>query len=158
MLLIKNGRFHISNASFVLPDNTYLVTMDSEGVWENGIEITNREEQFHIIIRGFQDKRRGADFFMFLDEAEPPFRRLSLVTPIRHNGLKGHQTYYESGRHTYCEWLFDLEERDGVNGLHIVVFMKKSQGDIFQITQSHIVQELIASVWSESGKSSHFQT
>ena len=149
MLLIINGRFHISNASFALPDNSYLVTIGSEGVWENGIEITDREETFNIKIRGFFDKRPGADFFKFLDEAEPPFRRLSLVKSIQQNGLSGHCVYYESGRHSYCEYLFDLDEQDDVNGLHIEVFMNKHSGNIFKVAQSQIVQDLITSVQKE---------
>lgn len=150
MLLYQDGRFHVGNASFVLPGKCYLETRNAEGQWGKGLEIVDIERKYRIVVRGFNDKWRNGDLFQFLHEENPPFRLLSPIIPINHNGLAGYYVYYEDARHSYCEYLFDLATGDEVNGLHVLVSMQKMNGNIFDVVQGQMVQTLLAGIRRES--------
>lgn len=146
MLFYKNGRFHISNASFMLPDNCYLNTVEAEGQWEKGLEITDVNETYRITIRGYLDERRGMDFFQILKEADPPFRLICPIVPVLHNGLPGHCAFYESRLFAHCEYVFELDSGDDVNSLHVLAVMHKKNGNIFDVVHGQIWQDLIAGI------------
>lgn len=125
MLLFRNGRFHVFNASFVLPGDCYLETHKADTKLDKGVEIVDAERKYRILFRGLNNEERRVDFFQFHCEAEPSRLLLRPIYPIKHNELAGYNVYYESARHFHCEYLFDLADTDEVKG-HVHIFMQKT--------------------------------
>lgn len=144
MLLHKQGRFYSGGVSFALPDDCYLVIAEALNYHENGLEITDQQGSFNITISTCFEEM---DAKSFLDDmlTSSGFIRLSETRPVKAGELDGYSVMYHDKRNTYCEYHFDLEERDYVNRLVIFIFADKG-ADILSISNSKMVTEILKSL------------
>lgn len=144
MLKYSNGRFHSGSISFALPDNCFLVIAEALNYFDNGLELTSEEDTFHITI---STQWEDSDAKTFLDSmiVESGFHRLSDTCPIVAGELPGYYAVYEDVRNRYCEYRFDIIQRDEVNSLSVYVYTDKSfsSEDIREIP---MLQELLRSL------------
>lgn len=144
MLLHKQGRFYSGSVSFALPDGCYLVIAEALNYHENGLEITAPEGLFNITISTYYEEM---DAKSFLDDmlSSSGFIRLSDTKLVNAGDLEGYSVMYRDKRNIYCEYHFDLEEKDDINALVIFIYADKS-ADIASISSSKMVADLLSSL------------
>lgn len=148
MLLHKNGRWYVGKLSFVLPDNICLLTDDAYVYFPNGMELITPDESISISLHADTVELASKEHIDKLIDGVEMFTRKSETTPICLGGLKGHYAYYESSRHSHCEYRFDAKETEQCNGLTVMIYVDKHV-DIVEIIQGELVQQLIQSVRAE---------
>lgn len=147
MLHYKNGRFIAGKVSFALPNDCYLVIMNAQNYYENGLEIADKQGRVLIEISAFHDKLPAKAFLDDLLDGDT-FIRLSETLPIRGGTLDGYFAFYKAGTHHYCEYRFDVEDYNEINALQIFVCVEDCI-DIKKVCASHIVQDLLAGLRKE---------
>lgn len=144
MLLHKQGRFFTGSASFVLPDDCYLVIAEALNYHENGLEITDPEESFNISISAYMEE---LDAKSFLDDmlSSSSFVRLSETKAVKAGELEGYTVMYCDKRNIYSEYRFDLKDKDDINSLGIFIYANRTK-DMVRINQSKMVTDLLNSL------------
>lgn len=147
MIRYNKGRLYAGSVSFALPDNCLLVIAEALNYFDNGLEITSEDESFHITI---STQWEDMDAKSFLDNMlmESGFCRLSDTCPIMAGELAGYYVLYEDTRNRYCEYRFDIQEKDDMNTLVIYICTSKTDS-VEEITTSTMTKELLASLKSE---------
>jgi len=149
MLLYKQGRFYAGGISFALPDNSCLVIFEAQNYYENGLEITDRQESMVIDISLDYADLPSKDFLDDIMEGDS-FKRLSETVPICIGGLSGHRTVYGAKFDRYCEYRFELPEYEEINSLEILIRVEKCGTDILKAINSEMVLQLLNSIRKET--------
>ena len=76
------------------------------------------------------------------------FRRLSDTAPIIAGDLSGFYVIYEDKRNRYCEYRFDIKQKQNMNTLVIYICTDKSVS-IERMVNSLMVKELLSSLKGE---------
>lgn len=145
MLLHKKGRFYAGGISFALPDDCCLIIFEAQNYYENGFEITDRQETVVIDICLNYGELPAKDFLDDIVEGDV-FTRLSDTTPIQAGELYGYRVFYQSKNDRYCEYRFDLPENHDINALDIFVRVERGGIDIFEAGNSEMVLQLLGGI------------
>lgn len=143
MVLYKEGRFHVGNLSFALPNNIYL-DWSAEEAREALFLLSPADQCYEIEIDLYEDELRGEEFFRDLLEEES-YRWLSEVKEFDDGDVSGSYLFYESSKEEYCEIRFDLEH-EKYTTLTVLVYTKKKDANIHAVMKEQPVLDLLHSI------------
>ena len=147
MIRYNKGRFYSGSISFALPDNCFLVIAEALNYFDNGLELASEDESLHITV-ATQWEDINASFFLDDMLTDSEFRRLSDTAPIIAGDLSGFYVIYEDKRNRYCEYRFDIKQKQNMNTLVINICTDKSVS-IERMVNSLMVKELLSSLKGE---------
>lgn len=133
-ILFKDGRFHMQNVSFCIPDGYYLDTDYDEPLGNVTIELISPDKKHRVsLLVSFVE----IPLKEFLIDLVKDIGTHILCAPeaITVGGLHGYYTIYESSRKLYAEAIFDLEGSKDYNAFQLV-FIFPQDYDISDFTQS----------------------
>lgn len=147
MLRYKKGRFFSGSISFVLPDDSYLVMAEALTYFDNGIEFTCEDESVHVTV-SLQNEESSAKFGLDAMLSGSSFVRLSDTCSIFAGELSGYYAFYKDKRYKYCEYRFDIPEKNYINTLIVLACVNKTDS-IKKIQASAMIQALLDSLKRE---------
>lgn len=149
MLLHKNGRFYCGRASFALPDNCQVFTMEHELYAEYGFTLADTSESYtmDVCFRHEDDKPQGVLSNNVENVAHGPYE----LRPYEDNGISGYYATYHDKRNYYLEFVLTVDAEIGdiddepVNTFSLLV-QSESESGIQKAEADTLIWELLKSV------------
>ena len=147
MIRYNKGRFYSGSISFALTHIRVLIIAEALNYFDNGPELASEDESLHITV---STQWEEMDAKSFLDDmlTGSEFCRLSDTVPVIAGELAGFYVIYEDKRNRYCEYRFDIKQKQDMNTLVIYICTSKSDS-IEKMVTSLMVKELLGSLKSE---------
>lgn len=132
MLLFKNGKFHCGNLSFILPDNSLLLSSEADMSPNYGFVFADTNQHYKVTVNEFHSEVAVSQALLEVvaDISTKPVE----IKPYRKNGLSGlYAIYHDSRDNHYLEYSISAQsgiaDIDGhlLNTLSIVVHAKSAE-------------------------------
>ena len=127
-VLYKEGRFHIDNVSFILPDNTYVSTV-TEIELDNGMGIVSADQRVVVIVMGNEIAESAKESIESIFDAEVNQKKLSEIEEVTIAGLTGYKVMYEDYKSINIECCFDVMNGEEKRTITIWAYTEKQFGE-----------------------------
>lgn len=127
-VLYKEGRFHIDNVSFALPDNCFVSTV-TEIELENGIGIVSADQRVVVIVMGNEVAENAKESIESVFDSETSQKKLGEIEEVTVAGLKGYKVMYEDYKSTNIECCLDVGEAPNLKTLTIWAYTDNAFGE-----------------------------
>ena len=127
-VLYKEGRFHIDNVSFILPDNTYVSTV-TEIELDNGMGIVSADQRVVVIVMGNEIAESAKESIESIFDAEVNQKKLSEIEEVTVAGLTGYKVMYEDYKSINIECCFDVMNGEEKRTITIWAYTEKQFGE-----------------------------
>ena len=127
-VLYKEGRFHIDNVSFALPDNCFVSTV-TEIELENGIGIVSADQRVVVIVMGNEVAESAKESIESVFDSETSQKKLSEIEEVTVAGLKGYKVMYENYKSINIECCFDVKLGEESRSITVWAYTDKRFGE-----------------------------
>ena len=127
-VLYKQGRFHINNVSFTLPDNTYVSTV-TEVELENGMGIVSADERAVVVVMSNEVAENAKESIESICDTETNHKMLSQIEEVTVAGLSGYKVMYEDYKSVNIECCLDLDDGEESTVITIWAYTDKRFGE-----------------------------
>ena len=127
-VLYRDGRFHIGNLSFALPDNTFVSTVTEIEI-ENGMGIVSGDERVVVIVMGNDIAESAKESIDSIFDSETNHKKLGEVEEVTVAGYNGYKVMYEDHKSVNIECCLDVGEAPDLHTLTIWAQTDKSFGE-----------------------------
>lgn len=127
-VLYKEGRFHIDNVSFALPDNCFVSTV-TEIDLENGIGIVSEDQRVVVVIMGNEIAENAKESIESVFDSETSQKKLSEIEEVTVAGLQGYKVMYEDYKSINIECCFDVKLGEESRTITVWAYTDKRFGE-----------------------------
>lgn len=106
-VLYQQGRFHIDNISFSLPNNTYVSTVTEIEI-ENGMGIVSADERVIVMIMGNNYAENARESIESIFDPETEHKMIGEIEAVSIAGFDGYKVMYEDYKSVNIECCLDV--------------------------------------------------